>query len=1146
MTTGGTPPATGGRSWKFWGRAPAEQGALSVVHSGPAIASAPGAVANSGILVINAPPEPAAQSAYLHDVRRIAPEYLTGREAELAELAAFCCSGDGSNEPYAWWRGPAWAGKSALMASFVLHPPEGVRVVSFFITARFFGHSDRAAFVEIVVEQLAEVLGQPVPRLTDANQSGLFLKMLTEAAELCRSRGERLILLVDGLDEDRGVQHGWQRYSIAGLLPARPPAGMRIVLAGRLNPPIPGDVLDDHPLRNPRIVRELDRSPAATAVRTDAERDLRNLLRGTQSEQDLLGLVTAAGGGLSGADLAELTGQDAWQVDEYLHTVAGRSFARRAGRWTPETEMYVLGHEELQHEAERLFGTARLAGYRSRLHTWADQYRDAGWPAETPEYLLRGYYRLLRSTGDSERVVACGTDTVRHNRMLDLTGGDTAGLGEIRIAMDLLRREPRSDLLRLLRLAMHRSELRLRNTNVPPRLPSTWAALGRHVRARSLASAITSPAERAAALATVAAARPAGGPEAEALLDEAEQAARSVEHVGIRSQALARVASSARQAGFADRTDRLLEEATITARSVTDSDKRATWLAKLAAEATPSKLAATLLSEAETLATSVTDRYGINRMIALTDVAIAWFTSGHASRGSAPLQLAEETLDTVHERFRAPSLSALSQAYSAARQVERAETMLDEISDPSHRDRATAALIETVAESDAERVQQLLARLQMPYSQAASLAVLAEARLRRGDDAAAIQLAEASEELARQIDHDPRLARNIAELAAVVGTVLGERPRAHQLSSIALQLTAAIKDPASINWVSSALAAAFAAAGDATNAERCARMATDNHSEDAGLRAVAETMAAIGSHERAEAAAHEIVYDHERTDAFSSLFRAALASRQIERASRLALAIPDTAQRVAALASIAPAQLVADNAAGAKEMLAAAMKVQHQSSYDEALALSAIAEAVALTDRAQALELCATAEHHARQLDSHPDLQDRALIAVSSALAKAGDLNRATVVSRTISEQAKRAAGLARLCRIAHMQGGMDKEAALATEAEQLIEKFQDEKNASTALSELAHARAASGRWSDAERLADRVSGPVTRAETFSSLAVLAVESGQPDTARRLTAEALVSGTPWSKTLTAIARLEPDTLNRIADEISAYHPHPGS
>src|SRR5258708_5808257 len=127
----------------------------SVVRgSGPATGG-DGSIVNTGILIGSLPAVRLAQSVYLHQVQQIFPGQLVGRDAELAELAAFCTKPDAG--PYVWWQGPAWAGKSALMAWFVLHPPPGVRVVSFFITSRYAGQSDRNAFLEMVLEQLAEV-----------------------------------------------------------------------------------------------------------------------------------------------------------------------------------------------------------------------------------------------------------------------------------------------------------------------------------------------------------------------------------------------------------------------------------------------------------------------------------------------------------------------------------------------------------------------------------------------------------------------------------------------------------------------------------------------------------------------------------------------------------------------------------------------------------------------------------------------------------------------------------------------------------------------------------------------------------------------------------------------------------------------------
>ena len=156
-----------------------------------------------------------------------------------------------------------------------------------------------------------------------------------------------------------------------------------MIVAGRPNPPVPDDVPDWHPLRDPGIIRPLRASPHARDIERLGRQELQRLLRGSPAEQDLLGLLTAAAGGLSGPDLQELTGVPLWEIETILHTTAGRTFARRASRWAPATgpEVYLLGHEELQAAADRYLA-ARLAGYRDRLHAWAETYRARGWPPE--------------------------------------------------------------------------------------------------------------------------------------------------------------------------------------------------------------------------------------------------------------------------------------------------------------------------------------------------------------------------------------------------------------------------------------------------------------------------------------------------------------------------------------------------------------------------------------------------------------------------------------------------------------------------------------------------------------------------------------------------------------------------------------------
>jgi hypothetical protein len=189
------------------------------------------------------------RSAYLEQVRRIAPEVLHDREPELAQLARFCTGAQ--QGPYQCWQAGTGAGKTALLAWFVLNPPAGVRVVSFFVTTRYPGQGDRAGFIDVVLEQLADLLGRSMPaHLTEATREAHLLSLLAEAATDCRRRGERLVLVVDGLDEDRGAGTGPGPHSIAALLPARPVDGARIIVAVRSGFEVPADVPQRHPLRD--------------------------------------------------------------------------------------------------------------------------------------------------------------------------------------------------------------------------------------------------------------------------------------------------------------------------------------------------------------------------------------------------------------------------------------------------------------------------------------------------------------------------------------------------------------------------------------------------------------------------------------------------------------------------------------------------------------------------------------------------------------------------------------------------------------------------------------------------------------------------------------------------------------------------------
>ena len=783
---------------------------VSVENTGLATAG-PGAIAVSGstgpITMVQV--GPVVRSGYLEQVRSIAPPMLEGREGELARLVAFCTEPQG--RPYVWWRAAAWSGKSALMSWFVLHPPVGVRVLSFFITARYAGQSDRTAFTEVLLEQLAELLGEPMPAfLTEATRSGHLLDMLTRAAHACHDRGQRLVLVVDGLDEDRGVTVGPDAHSIAALLPAQPPADMRVIVAGRPNPPIPSDVPDDHPLKDPGIVVTLARSAVAQVIRQDKERELERLLYGSPAEQDLLGLVVAAGGGLSGPNLAELTDQPVREITKRLRAVSGRTFTPRAAYWQPNTapQVYVLAHEELQNTAADYLGDTRLDGYRQRLHAWAEDYRQQGWPAGTPEYLLRGYYRLLHATDDRQRMLACATDQARHDRMLDITGGDAAALTEITIARDAVLTQPDPDLHAMARLAIHRDHLTERNSNIPTELPAVWAMLGHLTRGEALARSITNPYQQAKALAALAKAVASTGD-----LDRAEDLARSLTDPDIQTWALAAVAEAVASAGEVDRARGLADRVEALARSITDPNRQGRALAYLV------KAVASTgdIDRAEALVGSITDPF--------------W-------RGCA--------------------LAYLAKAAGAAGDIDRAEALARSITNPEEPARTMADLAKTVAAAgDVNRAEALARSITDPHWQAQTLGDLAKTLANAGNvDRARVLtdrahvLANQAEALARSITNPEQQAQALAYLVEMVAST-GDIDRA-------VALVGSITDPFWQGYTLAYLAKAAGAAGDIDRAEALAWSITNPEEQARALAYLVEAVASTGDIDRAVALARSV------------------------------------------------------------------------------------------------------------------------------------------------------------------------------------------------------------------------------------------------------------------------------------------------
>jgi hypothetical protein len=416
--------------------------------------------------------------AYQAQLADIAPHALFGRLQEMADLTRFCQS----DAPYGWWQAGPWAGKTALLSSFALSPPSGVDVVSFFITNRFAGQSDSAAFTDALLEQLGVLAGEPAWELLQSRSPHReVLRLLKEVAAK-----RRLVLVVDGLDEDTSTAMGLP--SIAALLPARSIPGLRILVASRPHPDLPDDVPADHLLRSTEIW-QLPVYSGAHAHATTARAELMLLLKGPPFQQRILGLITAAGG-LNLSDLAELTGESPFKVSALFAGKFGRSLRNRLSTRQPGGAIYLFAHETLRVIAEQEFG-AELAVYRDQLHHWGDGYQKAGWPASTPAYMIRNYPRLLAQDQDIPRMLALALDRTRHDWLLGHTGGDALAFAEIAAVARLLAEQSKPDFVALVRLALVRDLLVERNANIPAGLPAAWVALGRPERGIALAEAIT-------------------------------------------------------------------------------------------------------------------------------------------------------------------------------------------------------------------------------------------------------------------------------------------------------------------------------------------------------------------------------------------------------------------------------------------------------------------------------------------------------------------------------------------------------------------------------------------------------------------------------------------------------------------------------
>lgn len=1066
---------------------------MSVKATGEARAQGPVGLINTGLIngdVVVAPVR-LTVSGYLHQVRRLAADRFEGREKELAAMAAFCTALDkGMGTQELWWRwlAPAWAGKTALMAQFVLNPPASAVIVSFFITARLAGQNNRAAFCEVVQRQLYALLGEEEPAVTEHTRDEVLLHALERTAERCASHGQRLVLVVDGLDEDRGVDAEGGGHSIAALLPATPPHGARILVAGRPHPPIPSDVTDGHPLRTTVINRSLARSSFAASVRVEAENALDALLTRGGIACELLGLVAAAGGGLSSDDLAHLAATRPLRVRRTLAGVAGRLFRTSSGVWDQAQESYLLAHEEIQNAALELLAESELAAYRKRIHAWADHYQSSGWPADTPEYLLRGYPQLLRATSNIDRLVAMASNPARHQRLWHTSGSNLDALTEINAAFEALRAHAGPDgpdISAALILAIRRDLLHHNSSNIPVHLVTAWAHLGHIDRAINIALAYQDAHKQARALTHAACtlARIGKGSSAAALANTAVDASRAIADPGSRDRTLGEAATAQALAGQHDRAFQ-------TARGIKDPDWGAGALigiARALSETGERDKAALAATEAARVARSITAIRWQDRN--LQEAAIVLAETGR-------LQQALDIANSLADHARRPEASTIVTRAAAERGWHEPVPGIPRVGHPDDPVRGIVEPTSSPASQGYKQILDIARSIGDPSTRADMLAKAACAMATAGVHKPAAELAATAAATAHAIIA-PRWR---ARAQSAVAEALARVDAYDQAVEVAGAITeAAWRDQALSNMVRTLIAASRP-----ERAREIADVIDSPATHSRALTEVAHALAQVGRHEEALNTADSISDPRSQVEALGHIACALANCGQGEQAIEMARRISTIGSRIETLTEerylLAQAERQESSFVGPRI---------HSQPHIEAWPLVDVALALVDTGRhVEALEIARSIGDDAAKA--------RALGGIARAAAQAGHVEQALEVCQSIHEGAERHRALGGIARAVVKAGQVDR----ALEICQLIngkKRLAQEARgrsirptlSAEAVSEVACAIAEAGQVEQALEIARSIPEADKQTAALSAIGHVAAELGRYGDALTIHAEAL-------------------------------------
>ncbi|MFE3738889.1 hypothetical protein [Streptomyces sp. NPDC059134] len=454
----------------------------------------------------------------------VAAADVEARTNERTIMNAFLRDTSSGATNYLCWQSDAPVGKTTLLADYLRrHPPTDVDVLNFFVSSPH-RTDTQASFRKEIGSQIGEFLGAR----SDCSPEGPreWRRLFADAAKKSKENGRRLVLVVDGLDDDvawsglvseSGSPAGGAqqrnvgrcenpeaksvnkarprekpvRGSIAALLPSPAHSGMRVIVSLRRVVRFPDDVSKGHPLRRAEHLRTLLPIPGVLPIR--------QLLSDTAAlGESVTELLAVSGGGLRIADLAELTGLPEDRLDRVAQGPAGRSIVLE----DPVSATYALAEPQPAGAVRKRLDKADVERHTSELLAWSQRWRTAGWPAATPLYPLAHQLRLL--TDQSER--AAYVLDMRRLRRLTSTSGMTVAVAQLDAFEEEIDDGSGADargLATLVSLRAVRALLHEDLREVPDGAPALLVRLGHLERARGLARSAPTPSARAVHMADV-------------------------------------------------------------------------------------------------------------------------------------------------------------------------------------------------------------------------------------------------------------------------------------------------------------------------------------------------------------------------------------------------------------------------------------------------------------------------------------------------------------------------------------------------------------------------------------------------------------------------------------------------------------------